>query len=141
MDELPSRSSSDSSELLVKTKLFDIDNNIASALSYVPLVGANIIFSIVWLVTEPKSNRYLRHHAIQSLVLNVGFVGIHIVLTLLAFTLGVIPFLGFLGIIPALLGLVVSLVYFAGNVYLMYCAYKGRPLTIPYVTAIADQNT
>ena len=141
MDELPSRSSSDRSELLVKTKLFDIDNNIAAALSYVPLVGANIIFSIVWLVTEPKSNRYLRHHSIQSLVLNVGFVGIHIVLTLLSFTLGVIPFLGFLSIIPAILGLLVSLAYFAGNVYLMYCAYKGRPITIPYVTGIADQNT
>ncbi len=72
-DDLPSSSSSGNNELLVKTKLFDIDNNIAAALAYVPLVGANIIFSIVWLVTEPKSNRYLRHHAIQSLVLNVGF--------------------------------------------------------------------
>jgi len=141
MDELPSRSSSDRNELLVKTKLFDIDNNIAAALAYVPLVGANIIFSIVWLVTEPKSNRYLRRHAIQSLVLNVGFVGLHIVLTLIGFTLGVIPFLGFLGIIPALAGLLVSLAYFAGNIYLMYCAYKGRPLTIPYISDIAEQNS
>ena len=141
MDELPSRSSSDSSELLVKTKLFDIDNNIAAALAYVPLVGANIIFSIVWLVTEPKNNRYLRHHAIQSLVINVGFVGIHIVLAMLSFTLGVLPFLGFLAFIPWLAGGLVSLAYFIGNVYMMYCAYKGRPLTIPYVTSIADQNT
>ncbi|MBS1957269.1 MAG: hypothetical protein JST89_23985 [Cyanobacteria bacterium SZAS-4] len=141
MDELPSRSSSNSSELLVKTKLFDIDNNIAAALAYVPLVGANIIFSIIWLVTEPKSNRYLRQHAIQSLVLNVGFVGLHIVLAMLSFTLGVLPFLGFLAFIPWLAGGLVSLAYLAGNLYLMYCAYKGRPLTIPYITAIAEQNS
>lgn len=141
MDDFPSRSAPDSNDLLVKTKVLDIDNNIAAALSYVPLVGANVIFSLIWLVTEPKNNRYLRHHAIQSLVLNVGFVGIHIVLSMLAFTLGVIPFLGFLGFIPVLAQVLVSLVYFFGNFYMMYCAYKGRPLTIPYVTSIADQNT
>ena len=141
MDDLPSRSSSDSNELLVKTKLFDIDNNIAAALAYVPLVGANIIFSIVWLVTEPKGNRYLRHHAIQSLVINVGFVGLHIVLSLVSFTLSVIPFLGLLSVIPALAQMLVFLIYFGGNIYLMYCAYKGRHLSIPYVTDIADQNS
>ncbi|MBS2003391.1 MAG: hypothetical protein U0103_06640 [Candidatus Obscuribacterales bacterium] len=141
MDDLPSTRSSTGNELLVKTKLFDMDNNIASALAYVPLIGANIIFSIVWLVTEPKSNKYLRRHAVQSLVLNVGFVGIHLVLTMVAFTLGVIPFLGFLGFIPALLGLLVSLVYFGGNIYLMYCAYKGRRLQIPVVSDIAEQNS
>jgi uncharacterized membrane protein len=141
MDDLPSKSSSTGNDLLVKTKLFDMDNNIASALAYVPLVGANIIFSLIWLVTEPKSNRYLRRHAIQSLVINVGFIGIHLVLTLLTFTLGVIPFLGFLSIIPGLLGMVVSLAYFGGNLYLMYCAYKGRVLEIPVVSDIAEQNT
>jgi len=141
MDDLPSTRSSTGNELLVKTKLFDMDNNVASALAYVPLIGANIIFSIIWLVTEPKSNKYLRRHAVQSLVLNVGFVGIHLVLTMVAFTLGVIPFLGFLGFIPALLGLLVSLVYFGGNIYLMYCAYKGRRLQIPVVSDIAEQNS
>lgn len=141
MDDLPSTRSSTGNELLVKTKLFDMDNNIASALAYVPLVGANILFSIIWLVTEPKNNKYLRRHAIQSLVINAGFVGIHIVLTMAAFTLSVIPFLGFLGFIPALLGMLVSLVYFGGNIYLMYCAYKGRRLEIPVVSDIAEQNS
>ena len=78
MDELPSRNSSDQNEL-VKTKLFEIDNNIAAALSYVPICFAGAIFSGVWMATEPKSNKYLRYHAFQSLVLSVACIGLLIV--------------------------------------------------------------
>jgi uncharacterized membrane protein len=140
MDELPSRSSSDRNELLVKTKLFQIDNNIAAALSYVPFCLANVIFSAVWMATEPKSNRYLRHHAFQSLVINVGYIGMLIIIGIATFILGAIPFLGFLAIIPWLVGALVHLLYFGGNLYMMYCAYKGKPLSIPYISDLADQN-
>lgn len=141
MNDLPSKSLSSGGELLVKTKLFGMDSNLAASLSYLPIVGANIIFSIIWLVTEPKSNKFLRKNAIQSLVLTGGFVGMHIVLSLLGFTLSVIPFLGFLAFIPWLLGGCVSLVYFIGNFYLMYCSYKGRPIEIPMVSDFAEQNS
>ncbi len=140
MNDLPSRSAS-GNDLLVKTKVLDMDSNIAAALSYVPLVGANIIFSILWFATEPKSNKYLRKHAVQSLVLNVGFVGLHLVLMMISFTLAIMPFLGFLSFIPSLVGVLVSLGYFLGNLYMMYCAYKGRQLEIPFVSAIAEQNS
>lgn len=132
MDELPSRSSSERNDL-VKTKLFEIDNNIAAALSYVPFCPANIIFSGMWMVTEPKSNKFLRYHAIQSLAINVGFIALWVVTGVL----GLIPIIGFFA---GLLGFIASLAYLGGNIYLMYMAYKGRAVTIPYISAIAEQN-
>ncbi len=132
MDELPARSSSDRNEL-VKTKLFEIDNNVAAALSYVPICFAGAIFSGVWMATEPKSNKFLRYHAFQSLVLTAACVGLMIV----TFVFGLIPFIG---IFAWFIHSVISFAFVVGNIYLMYKAYKGQMVTIPYVSMLADQN-
>lgn len=139
MDDLPAKT--EQNQLLVKTKLFDIDNNIAAALGYVPICGAGVIFSIMWLVTEPKSNRYLRHHAIQSLVLNVAYVAVSFGVWLVGAIIGVVPFIGILAIFPSMLLGVLMLAYFAGTVYMMYCAHQGKNQRIPYISDVADQNT
>src|SRR5215471_17814780 len=54
-----------------KTQTLGLDNNVAALLCYLPacLCCADLIFSILWLATEPKENRFLRFHALQGLLL------------------------------------------------------------------------
>src|SRR5215470_10647083 len=62
-----------------KTKVMNLDYNVAGLLAYLPICCINLIFSIIWLATEPKENRLLRFHSLQSLILAiVGYVVITI---------------------------------------------------------------
>ena len=58
-----------------KTKTFGLNYNVAALLCYLPICCVNLITSIIWLATEPKENKFLRFHALQSLFLTgVAFV-------------------------------------------------------------------
>jgi uncharacterized membrane protein len=57
-----------------KTQTLNLDYNIAAGLCYIPVCGISLISSILWLVTEPKSNKFVRFNAIQSLL--YGALGI-----------------------------------------------------------------
>ena len=54
-----------------KTQVLGLDYNIAGLLCYLPVCCINVIGSILFLVTEPKENKFVRFHAIQSLLLMV----------------------------------------------------------------------
>lgn len=139
MDDLPSVPS-DRSDLSAKTKIFEIDNNVAAMLSYVPFCLVNVIASVVFLASEPKSNRFLRYHAIQSLGLNVGYLAVGILCAVSSFIFSVIPFLGFLAVVTSLIWGLATLIYVVGNLYMMYAAYKGKMISIPVISQFADQN-
>ena len=57
-----------------KTQTLNLDYNVAAGLTYIPICAINLISSILWLVTEPKTNKFVRFHALQSLFL--GALGI-----------------------------------------------------------------
>lgn len=79
-----------------KTQVLGLDYNIAGLLCYLPFVPmVALIASIVFLFTEPKENRFVRFHAIQSLFLN-----------LCAMVIGVIAGVG--GAILSLVGAAIS---------------------------------
>ena len=126
-----------------KTKVLNLDYNVAGMLCYLPICCINLIFSIIWLASEPKENRLLRFHALQSLLL----VGV-------AFVLGII--LGILGVAVAvtpvpgssagwglfgLLRLAVGLVFFVISIFGCIKAYQGEMWKLPIIGDIAEKNS
>ncbi|HEY3886289.1 MAG TPA: DUF4870 domain-containing protein [Vicinamibacterales bacterium] len=97
-----------------------LDANLAAALSY--LLG--FITGAVFLLIE-KENRFVRFHALQSILLFVGILAADIVLQ-------IVPFLGFLVVI-----FVVLPCSFILWLLLMFKAYQGEDFKLPIVGSIA----
>jgi uncharacterized membrane protein len=129
-----------------KTKTLGLDYNIAGLLAYLPICCINVITSIIWLVSEPKENKVLRFHALQSLLL----CGVGVVLGVVFWILAVVFAIGSSASEAAAsagFGLL-SLVQFAiGGILLildiiaMIKAYQGQIWKIPVIGDIADKNT
>ncbi len=113
-----------------------LDSNVGAMLCYMPICAINLIYSIIVIVTE-KSNKVVRFHAFQSLLLLgayiVGVIAVSIVGGILAQISGVIgglfSFLTFVLII-AFLGLAI-----------MGCikAYQGADFRLPVIGDLADK--
>jgi len=113
-----------------------LDTNVGALLTYLPVCGISLIYSIIVLVTE-KENRLMRFHAFQSLlllgVLVVGCVGITIISIVLAFVsstlsmlFGLLTWLVLLGVIGAM-------------VFMCIKAYQGEKFKLPVVGDMADK--
>jgi uncharacterized membrane protein len=123
-----------------KTKILDLDYKIAGVLCYLPVCALNLIFSIVWLNSEPKENTFLRFNSLQSLVLTAGMVVAVIGVAAINLVLAAIPFIGwaliFLGSpVLSLLGLA----FLVLNIIAAVNAYQGKTFRIKYVCDIADK--
>jgi uncharacterized membrane protein len=128
---------------LEKTKVMNLDSNIAALLCYFPCTA--LIASILFLVTEPKSNRFLRFHALQSLFFGgstaVVVIALLIVATIIQVVLGMAS-----GTLATLVGLVFFLVWavlllgvLGVAVMAMIKAYGGQQWKIPGVGALAEK--
>ncbi|HEY9676907.1 MAG TPA: hypothetical protein V6C76_02810 [Drouetiella sp.] len=140
MDDFPSRRDEPGSELMSRTKVLDLNTNLAAAVSYTPFLLVNVIFSVLWLVTEPKSNHYLRRHAIQSLMICGAVAAVGFSTAILTMVLGFIPFVGLLaGALLSLVSLLAVGAYFLLNFYMMYCSYNNKTFHIPLISDYAEQ--
>ena len=74
-----------------KTKVLNLDYNVAGMLSYLPICCINLVFSIIWLASEPKENRILRFHALQSLLLIGLFFIVNVIFWILTIAVAVTP--------------------------------------------------
>ena len=124
--------------------------NTAALLCYLPtcLCCANLIFSIIWLATEPKENRFVRFHALQGLLLfGVNFV-IGIIFNILRLATGaavqttgsdVLAFGsgGILLILQIIIGLVFLVIHIIG----MVKASQGQFWKLPLIGDIAEKNS
>jgi uncharacterized membrane protein len=130
-----------------KTKVMNLDYNVAGMLCYMLpcLCFADLIFCILWLVTEPKESRFVRFHAMQGLLLfGVGFlVGIifQILGTGMAITTsgsGAMAAGGFglLFLVRLCIGVVFLVLYILG----MVKAYQGQMWKLPVIGDIAEKN-
>src|SRR5262249_41501215 len=74
-----------------KTKVGNLDYNVAALLNYLPtcLCCINLVPCILWLATEPKENRFLRFHSIQGLLLWAVWVVVGVILAIVSAILGV----------------------------------------------------
>ena len=96
-----------------------MEPNVAGLLCY--LVGW--ISGLIFFLIE-KENKFVRFHALQSLIV---FGGLNVLAVILSF----IPVLVFLAIPLGLFGLVLW-------VFLMFKAYKGLRYKLPFIGDIAD---
>lgn len=125
-----------------KTKVMNLDYNVAGLLCYLPVCCINLVFSIIWLASEPKENRILRFHALQSLLLiGVAFI-VMIIFWFLTLAVAVTPgpggAAGF-GILN-LIQWVIGLAFFALSVFGCIKAYQGEMWKLPVIGDIAEKN-
>lgn len=65
----------DEMELVGKTTTGNLDFNVAAALCYLPLSFLHLVAALVFFVSEPKENRFVRFHAVQSTLIFGTFFG------------------------------------------------------------------
>lgn len=58
-----------------KTKTGNVDFKMAAAACYLPVSFLHLIAAGLFLVTEPREHRFVRFHAVQSLLLFAFFIG------------------------------------------------------------------
>ena len=122
-----------------KTSVLNLDFKLAGLLCYLPICAANLIFSVLWLITEPKDVKFLRFHAIQSLLLCGGYIALAIVVWPISMLLKAIPFLGFLYYLVQIPWVLITMAFIVINIVGMIKAYRGEMYRFPYVAELADK--
>ena len=90
-----------------KTQTLGLDYNVAAGLCYIPLCLINPIVPIIWIVTEPKSNKFVRFHAFQALFLAITYIVAIIAVVVVFAILGLA-----LGMASETLAAVIGLVFY-----------------------------
>ncbi len=120
-----------------KTKILELNNNIAGLLCYVPM---GVILAVIFLLTEPKENRFVRFHAAQSVVIAATVFLLSIVLGISAMIIGMIPVINVIfAILMIPLTLIIFLGLFALMIMLAIKAYQNQTWHVPGVGKFADQ--
>jgi uncharacterized membrane protein len=131
-----------------KTKLGNLDYNIAALACYVPVMGINAIASLAFFFTEPKESKLVRFHAVQGLFVVGGLFVAMFADVLLSVVFGVIA--GFINsgmlmtlasLASSLLMLLVLVAFLAAEALGMYMAFQGKVFRIPVIGQIADKMT
>jgi uncharacterized membrane protein len=109
--------------------------NIAAALAYI----LGFITGILFLVLEPyKRDRFVRFHAMQSILYSAAGIVFRIGWSILVSALTDVTAWAIMFLVP--LGLVISLGLFLFWLFLMYQAYSNREFRIPIIGAIAAKQ-
>jgi uncharacterized membrane protein len=134
-----------------KTKTLGLDYSVAGLLAYLPICCINLICSLIWLFTEPKENKVLRFHSMQSLLLMAVGIACGIVFAILQTVMaGAAGATGSSAAAGAAVGgsllLLVAQVLIGGiilivDIIAMVKAYQGQIWKIPVIGNIADKNT
>ena len=112
-----------------------IDEHIAAALCYLVWVLTGILF----LVLEPYNrNPVIRFHAFQSIFAWIAAMVIGMVLSMVAYPIAAVPFIGWLIVI--LLWLAFSLGALALWLFLMYKAYNKERFVLPVIGEWAEKQ-
>lgn len=112
-----------------------LSENAASALCYV----LGLITGILFLVIAPyNQSRAVRFHAFQSIFLNVAWIGIWIVETIISVMLWKISFALYsaLSILFTLVGLAVFVLW----IFMIVKAYQGQKVVLPIIGALAEKQ-
>ena len=99
-----------------------LNQNVAGLLCYV----LGFITGIIFLIIE-KENKFVRFHAMQSLVTFLP-------LSIISYIVGIIPFIG--GILTFVIGILQLILW----IVLMYNAYKNEWFKLPVTGDIAEQQ-
>ena len=123
-----------------------LDGNVAAALGYP--IG---IIAIICLIME-KENRFVKFHALQSILLHVGFIVVAIALSVLGTILAIAgvaasaatnsgAFGGLIGMLIGLVWLVLVLAYVGGLIFAAVKSYGGAEFKLPIIGNMAEKWT
>jgi uncharacterized membrane protein len=106
--------------------------NVAGLLTYVlgPITG------VLFLVLE-KENRFVRFHAMQSVVVGIAMIALSVVLSIASSVLAFIPVVGW--IVALLAGLALAVFSFVLWILLMVRAFQGKEWEVPLAGAYAHR--
>lgn len=110
--------------------------NVAGLLCYVPCC-IGLVFSIVAAIAE-KSNKFVRFHAFQSLLLHAVAIVLGIGLNFLQIALSAVN-LGAVGLLLSLVGMVVGVAFLAMAVFMMIKANGNEEFELPVIGPMARQ--
>src|ERR1041384_1771895 len=105
-----------------------LDANIAALISYL----AGWVSGLIFFLIEQES-RFVRFHAMQSILLNVAIVALLIVVNIF----GVILAMMRLGLILVLLWPIVGLALLAAWIFCIIKAYQGQEFKLPLIGDMA----
>lgn len=101
-----------------------IDANVAGALAY--LLG--IVTGVLFLAVD-RERRFVRFHAVQSIVFSLAFLGLWVGVTILGMVLEIIPVVGWITGLGLVAG--VGLGGFVAWLFVMLQALQGREWELP----------
>jgi uncharacterized membrane protein len=105
-----------------------LEANVAGLLCYVLWWVSGLVFLLL-----EKENRFVRFHAMQSIVTFGAITVVSIVLSILA---AIIPFIGFIfGILNVIIGLLAFVLW----IVLMVKAYQGETYKLPWAGDQAEK--
>ncbi|HXI26614.1 MAG TPA: DUF4870 domain-containing protein [Pyrinomonadaceae bacterium] len=121
-----------------------LDGNLAAALGYP--VG---IIAIISLIME-KENRFVKFHALQSILLHVGFIVVAIALWVIGIVLLIAGIAasaatnsgalgGIMGMLMGLIWLVVVIAYLGGLIFAAVKSYGGAEFKLPVIGNMAEK--
>jgi uncharacterized membrane protein len=124
-----------------------LDGNVAAALGYP--IG---IIAIISLVME-KENRFVKFHALQSLLLHVAIIIVGIALSILFMIIGIIlgvaagaagssaggGLAGLFGLLSFLIWLIVLVAYVGGLIMAAVKSYQGVEFKLPVIGNMAEK--
>lgn len=124
-----------------RTQYFDVDCKVAALLCYMPVCLLNIVVAGFWLNTEPRSNRFLRLHAYQGILLTLVFIALAGVMWVIEKILSFIPFLSIFGFLGHIAWFGLCAVFMILNLYVAYNCLQSETVLLPYIGEFADQNS
>ncbi len=108
----------------------DTNRNLVAALSYFPVFA--IFLSIVILLVE-KDDKFIRFHALQSLIISAGYYILNILINIIFWG-------GILALIGTVLGPLLAILVFVIWVVSMIKAYQGQVMKWPLVGEFAEKR-
>ncbi len=116
-----------------QTKL-GVAPNISGLLCNVPCIG--FIYSIVAVVVE-KENRFVRFHALQSLLLHGAMLVCAIAVQIAS--LVAVMVMGLLGFLISLAGVLVAFGFLGAQIFMMVKAFGNEEFRLPLIGDLAAQ--
>ncbi|WGI18051.1 hypothetical protein [Methanonatronarchaeum sp. AMET-Sl] len=112
-----------------------LSENVVGALSYLLWFFTGFLFYFI-----EKDSRFVRFHAVQSIVVFGVIFVLAVILNLLGLVIA-LPVIGwFLGFLVTLAQMLLGLVSFVLWIYLMYSAFIGEWTKIPFVTSWVEKQ-
>lgn len=115
-----------------------LDNNVGAMLTYLPVCGISLIYSIIVLVTD-KTNKNVRFHAVQSLLLTAVYVVAIMGVAIVGGVLVAATNSGILGSLVGLLYFVVIIAFIGLMIFGCIKAYQGGNFRLPVIGDMADK--